>query len=188
MALIECPNCGKEISDKAKDCIHCGYNLEEHYDEIISNNLFPIAICPECKIAITKKSSQCPNCGCPLDLSKPMVCKVNGQNYDLSYFYHEITENEYTIKFIGKIGRELADFIDVTNAVGLSNIIHETKEVPEEYNCDSLSEYKKRRQVNTVYCPNCGSTNVEEMVYAPLPYIRREYWYCNNCHFEFEKH
>lgn len=25
MALIKCPECGKEVSDKAKSCIHCGY-------------------------------------------------------------------------------------------------------------------------------------------------------------------
>lgn len=28
MALIKCPECGKEISDKAPACIHCGYPLE----------------------------------------------------------------------------------------------------------------------------------------------------------------
>lgn len=28
MALINCPECGKEISDKAKNCIHCGYPLD----------------------------------------------------------------------------------------------------------------------------------------------------------------
>ena len=27
MALIKCPECGKEISDKSKACIHCGYPL-----------------------------------------------------------------------------------------------------------------------------------------------------------------
>lgn len=27
MALITCPNCGEQISDKAKTCIHCGANL-----------------------------------------------------------------------------------------------------------------------------------------------------------------
>lgn len=27
MALIKCPECGREISDKAKKCIHCGYKL-----------------------------------------------------------------------------------------------------------------------------------------------------------------
>ena len=28
MALIKCPECGKEISDKSKQCIHCGFPLE----------------------------------------------------------------------------------------------------------------------------------------------------------------
>ncbi len=29
MALIRCPECGKEVSDQAKACIHCGYPLAE---------------------------------------------------------------------------------------------------------------------------------------------------------------
>lgn len=28
MALIKCPECGKEISDKSSQCIHCGYPLQ----------------------------------------------------------------------------------------------------------------------------------------------------------------
>lgn len=27
MSLIKCPECGREISDKSKACIHCGYPL-----------------------------------------------------------------------------------------------------------------------------------------------------------------
>ena len=36
MALITCPECGKEISDKAPACIHCGYPIkkENHYQGI----------------------------------------------------------------------------------------------------------------------------------------------------------
>lgn len=29
MALIKCPECGNNVSDKAKSCIHCGYPLGE---------------------------------------------------------------------------------------------------------------------------------------------------------------
>lgn len=29
LALINCPECGKEISDKSETCIHCGYPLSE---------------------------------------------------------------------------------------------------------------------------------------------------------------
>lgn len=28
MALINCPECGKEVSDKAANCPNCGYPLE----------------------------------------------------------------------------------------------------------------------------------------------------------------
>lgn len=29
MALIKCPECGGQVSDKAPACIHCGYPLQE---------------------------------------------------------------------------------------------------------------------------------------------------------------
>ena len=29
MALIKCPECGRDVSDKADDCIHCGFPLKE---------------------------------------------------------------------------------------------------------------------------------------------------------------
>lgn len=28
MALIKCPECGKEISDSVEKCIHCGYEVK----------------------------------------------------------------------------------------------------------------------------------------------------------------
>ena len=34
MALIKCPECGKEISDKANACIHCGYPLNEQKEDV----------------------------------------------------------------------------------------------------------------------------------------------------------
>ncbi len=36
MALIKCPECGKEVSDKSKNCIHCGYPLtqKEEFGEV----------------------------------------------------------------------------------------------------------------------------------------------------------
>lgn len=33
--LIKCPECGKEISDKSKQCIHCGFPLDEQKNENI---------------------------------------------------------------------------------------------------------------------------------------------------------
>ena len=37
MALIKCPECGKEISDKAPACIHCGFPLSLLHGEETSS-------------------------------------------------------------------------------------------------------------------------------------------------------
>ena len=39
MALINCPECGKEISDKAPSCPHCGIVLDNHSSHEESNNI-----------------------------------------------------------------------------------------------------------------------------------------------------
>ena len=36
MALIKCPECGKEISDKSSNCIHCGYPLSNEENSSLS--------------------------------------------------------------------------------------------------------------------------------------------------------
>lgn len=42
MALIECPECHKEISDKALACPHCGYPIKQE------NNKDEYLCCPKC--------------------------------------------------------------------------------------------------------------------------------------------
>ena len=42
MALILCPECGKEVSDTTKTCVHCGYvfktsKKEKNFKELLSN-------------------------------------------------------------------------------------------------------------------------------------------------------
>ena len=39
MALITCPECGKQVSDKAGKCIHCGYIFHESNQENSVNNI-----------------------------------------------------------------------------------------------------------------------------------------------------
>ena len=53
MALISCPNCGKEISDKTSKCIHCGCEFE----------ILKKKYCDECKKEISADLDICPNCG-----------------------------------------------------------------------------------------------------------------------------
>lgn len=43
MALIKCPECGKEISDKSNVCIHCGFPLQEIIDNQ-QNELYDVIV------------------------------------------------------------------------------------------------------------------------------------------------
>ena len=56
MAMIKCPNCGGDISDKAKTCIYCNYPL----------NIDPKTSCPECGNIIDSFTDVCTKCGYPL--------------------------------------------------------------------------------------------------------------------------
>lgn len=58
MALINCPECGKEVSDKALKCPDCGYVLKE--EEKIK------IICPECGVELIGDEDKCPACGFPI--------------------------------------------------------------------------------------------------------------------------
>ena len=51
MALIPCPECGKEISDQAPACIHCGYPLPPKGPELLSPdepNRFSVVLTAKC--------------------------------------------------------------------------------------------------------------------------------------------
>lgn len=76
MALIQCPECGREISDKAKKCIHCGKVFIE--EQIEKEEI----ICNECGMILLETDEVCPNCGCPVERkadkeeSKPQQVEV----------------------------------------------------------------------------------------------------------------
>ena len=57
MVMTTCPNCGEQISDKAKKCVHCGTVLipeEKKY-------------CSDCGVELEEGMKVCPKCGCPIE-------------------------------------------------------------------------------------------------------------------------
>ncbi len=57
--MIRCPECGKEISAKAKRCVHCGKVFVEEEK--------PTKICGDCGKEVADDATECPFCGCPLE-------------------------------------------------------------------------------------------------------------------------
>ena len=62
MALIKCPECGKDVSDSCERCIHCGYSINK---------------CPECGTLVSKDETVCSNCGKNLQEKAPEAPKEN---------------------------------------------------------------------------------------------------------------
>lgn len=62
MTLVKCPECGKEVSDKAMVCPGCGNPL------IVATETPDPAVvyeCKECKSQFDEHFTVCPKCGCP---------------------------------------------------------------------------------------------------------------------------
>ncbi|MBO5302914.1 MAG: hypothetical protein J6A92_02580 [Lachnospiraceae bacterium] len=68
MAMINCPECGQNISDKAKKCIHCGAVLIEEKPKT--------KICGECGNENPVEADECSFCGCPFE-EEQIVSEVN---------------------------------------------------------------------------------------------------------------
>ena len=60
MALIPCPNCGEQISDKSVKCVHCGAVLKEEEPKLV-------IVCKECGAELEEGAEVCPKCGCPVE-------------------------------------------------------------------------------------------------------------------------
>ena len=67
MALIECSECGKMISDKASACPHCGCPVEKKLT------------CEECGQQLSANDTVCPYCGCPIN-ETTTECEITNNN------------------------------------------------------------------------------------------------------------
>ena len=71
MALIKCPECGKEISDKSEKCIHCGFPLrnEPIIQEYINGKYYDVTFLKDKNISQAKKIT--------------MLCELTNNDVDL---------------------------------------------------------------------------------------------------------
>lgn len=94
MALIECPECGGKVSDKAPTCIHCGYPLKEVNEEAKA-----VQYCPYCGKPNSFESSFCGYCG--KSFSKEVIVSNNSSNQnseptDIMVFKKDVDKSIHT--------------------------------------------------------------------------------------------
>lgn len=142
MALIKCPECNKEISDKARQCIHCGFPLEETVVELFD------VIYKGYKDEKTKFANQTNLIGCLRQLN----------NIDLSTAKKAIDNPPYTIKSglskdnVSWILSTLQPYkceLDVVKSSTSAQIVDNIK----------IDTYRSTG-ASTLICPHCGSNQI----------------------------
>lgn len=91
--IIKCPECGHQVSDRAKTCPSCGIEIAGK-----------ITRCPDCGEYIFKDDRECPNCHCSINASatEPVVEQsVNSQSYAMMPEIPEIPKAEEPKKKTG---------------------------------------------------------------------------------------
>lgn len=139
MALIKCPECGKEISDKSNQCIHCGYPL------------------------IIKNEQKIPNCITEIDgIQYDYADILNLINY--KQYYDAYFRMRKICKLSIKNNMNLLEYmIENYEAPDKYNIIEYTKKEEEECfkSLSKLENIKNQQQTTNIpKCPKCGSTAI----------------------------
>ena len=87
MALVNCSECGTQISDKAATCPHCGAPVVK------------LVVCPECGNKVKEGASICPNCGYPMGGHKTAKQKLAGSSTSNNWF--SFIDNKDLLLYLG---------------------------------------------------------------------------------------
>lgn len=87
MALVQCPECGKEVSSNAKQCIHCGCSF---------------TVCPDCGHVALGALSSCPKCGCVLN-NETVSKNIESEEDIVGKFRVYVAKFRKTTKMLGII-------------------------------------------------------------------------------------
>lgn len=80
MALIKCPECGKDISDKSEKCINCGFPIRTIYylHENINGKDYDLSFLLDKSISQIEKIKQLKEItGCDIFVAKEMVLRYS---------------------------------------------------------------------------------------------------------------
>lgn len=142
MALIKCPECGKEVSNRTKQCIHCGCPLDEQ--EIILYDVLYMGYNDD----KTKYANQVNLVG-----SIRQLC-----NLDLSHAKKLIDNPPQVV--MKALTKENAEWVIAVLQPFKCNVeIVETNEPKEIKDNIKVNAYNIAGG-NTIVCPHCGSNQV----------------------------
>lgn len=123
MAIILCPGCKEQVSDRATKCVHCGMVLLNEEKKK----------CEECGAELEEKATVCSNCGCPVEIFE------NNDNEE------KAQKVEVTGVKVSKRWKKIIAILLVLSIIGCATFIgvsqYQKKKAAENY-AKKLSEYE----------------------------------------------
>lgn len=179
MALIKCPECQSEVSDKANTCPKCGYPVKEIAQCEPSST--GMNICPKCGKIIAGKE-KCPDCG-----TKMINCHCTEDDWTTIMLEGSLEKWEQQMRM-----KYVVNSKEYDNNLFNSRLQSE-KDENDYY--DNLME-KVSESSPTIKCPYCNSTNTKKItttskaVHTAFFGIfsmgrNAKQWHCNQCESDF---
>lgn len=140
MALIKCPECGKEVSDKVENCIHCGYPLD------LKDNTKMIYLHDYDMIKIEKYLRE--------NNYKEIFIEIATKFQDISLGNQAVLFNQIKDNNIIPKSFEVVTYSDDTDKMLF-------KSVADEFGFSIEFSNSPKQKDNSVKCPRCGSTQIQ---------------------------
>lgn len=159
MALIKCPECGKEISDKAPVCIHCGFPLDQ-LETVVENDdgkLYKLILKStpiDTKVKTIKLVMDIQGCGLKegKDIvdNPPQIIATSLSQSDAQKLAKEFTALQNSMDI--QVDEEAVSSIDIFSKIQSNE--NGRKEKLER--AEAIENSKPK-------CPTCGSTNIKKI-------------------------
>ena len=156
MALVECPECKKDISEYTENCPNCGFPLQKFMREHNIYDITKALICPKCARCISNDWAiklKCEYCKTPLIQTDISMKEMNS-------FRHTHKDREINERFV-KLAQELGRNQFDQNAYEY-RLQEEDREIAIFLHTNTTLN-SQSQQSNQPKCPTCGSTNIEKI-------------------------
>ena len=177
MSLIKCPECNKEISDKATACPNCGFPIQDKHLNSQASSTAKTSICPKCGFIYISECKKCKTCGIKL-----IDTDIAFDDYEKM----DITEQwNFTQELYNKYVINSPEFDET-----LFKKVYDTEQ--------GIYNYKMRKAQSStpkITCPYCNSTNTKKIssmakatniaLFGIFGNKRKYQWHCNNCNSDF---
>lgn len=174
MSIVNCPECKREVSDKAKSCPNCGFGIEEHFKTIENEKVLE----NQRKADEKREQERIINVKMPVKPKYSLIIIIFGVCALLFFIGIFILPNDFYKNFGAVIG--LIIMLGIVSSLIYSSFYYNkyTKYRSDlkmanknfrEYQInvikgeDAAKERRLREISNRPKCPNCGSSNIKSI-------------------------